>query len=470
MKPWLTLLLAVLFFCFFFLFSTSLWSNLLVSEETLFLLYQSRALTMPSMGGAATSLLVYPSLPFFGTFLFPNPVLYSALLGAVLAVVVILLVQQKVTSTSFQVLLAAAVLFSPAFLVDLVQQHVNLLFYSLLLLAALFLLRYRETSGVQNCFLMGLCLGTAVYCRWETWWVTPLFLLALVLFFREEGIGKLGSLILVTFFPLAFFSGVLFFINWVSSGNPLFFLRDSPFSYHALRGSPLPFPELHMFLRWLRSSWPALIPFLALFFHDRLRALFAAGFLFISFWVTGGIPLDTSSASLTLSLPFLFPVRSGTFFRTVFLILLLVGLALGWWRATGADSPFTVPPDQYALEYPAGKSFEYHSIQNLFPDDSVILVIDRDYHFLATWSSLSHIVVPEHRLYTFYLFNPGSLVDYLIINREREPPVSFSGFSRIWKGRFLEIFVNEHSRYLHVSGSFPFPCYKGGKYSTTGRG
>ncbi len=339
MKPWLIVLLAAVFFGFFALSSSILLDTLVVSDETLFLTEQARSISQLDNGRATASFLAYPLLPFLGFLLFPNPIIFSASLGAILATVVILLSRQKDASPLFQIFLVCAVLFSPAFLFVLVQEPVHLIFGVLLLSAAFFLLRYRETSSIQNCFLLGLCLGTAVFCRCESWWVAPLFVLILVLFFRGDEKGELSSLLLVTFFPLIFFSGVLFFINWVFTGSALSFLRDSPYSSYAVLGSPFVLPEPHLFFPWLHSSWPSLLPFVMLFFHDRLRTVFAAGFLFISYWSAGGIHLQASSVFLVLALPFLFPIHTGKFFRTVFLVIFICGSVLSWWQVTGTDSP-----------------------------------------------------------------------------------------------------------------------------------
>jgi len=191
----------------------------LLSTEIHF--FSFRAQQNPN-GVAKNLFLTYPALPSFFAFLYPSVILLPVTTG--ILVTIFLLPRLFPTEPLLLGLSILATIASPFFLSALSITPTLLLFFVLLLCALSNLLRYQEEQSVYHLFLGGIFFGATILTHPQMEWfalATAIF----VLFFFPGNLTRKFGLLLVVFFPVLAFLGIIMFLNWGYTTQALSLLR-----------------------------------------------------------------------------------------------------------------------------------------------------------------------------------------------------------------------------------------------------
>ena len=415
---------------FFFLFTCgvlfavfTLWAHRagLCSAEIYF--FSFRAQQNPN-GVAKNLFLTYPALPSFFAFLYPSVILLPVTTG--ILVTIFLLPRLFPTEPLLLGLLILATIASPFFLSALSITPTLLLFFVLLLCALSNLLRYQEEQSVYYLFLGGIFFGATVLSHPHVEWfalATAIF----VLFFFPGNLTRKFGLLLVFFFPVLAFLGIIMFLNWVYTTQALSFLR-APYSFFPYLPS-FSFQNVkHAFSRWQR--WYLFLPLLVSMFQDRKRALLGATLFLGSAALPSFPPLFATVA--TLGALFLKKPSLGKTGRLVLSLSLGVSVASGWIL-------FLLSPAQLFLFAPyeplQEKLTEYREIASFLAPQATVLLLDGEYFLASSWGKAVTTVTPESPFFEKTLTSLSC--DYILSAGKSE---TFPGFRKIFQGENVSLY------------------------------
>jgi hypothetical protein len=198
-------------------------STMLYLGEKALLVFKGNPLTIENLG------FIYPPIPYFFVLLFRNPFWATAIVGGICATFFVFYITHhlihKKKSNLFLLTCITFVLASPMSLFLFSEQLPSILIIAFILFSFQCLYIYFQTSYSIYLFIFGLLAGLLFFVHFEVAFILSIWLFPNITLMLKNKNRNVGSLIIVTYFPLIFFVLSWCYLNWLFMENPLYFFH-----------------------------------------------------------------------------------------------------------------------------------------------------------------------------------------------------------------------------------------------------
>lgn len=229
---------------------------------------------------------VYPPFAFIPFLFYNNLYFVPSFVSALLTTFLIIFLLKECQNSHIILLPIVFVFLNPLYLFLATQRFDVLMFYIVLTISVIYVIKYLIAGYSLYIFISGILLGLIFFIDFRSVFIVPLYVLSIFFSTKNKGISYKLAITTVIITPIFFFLLSWFYLNWAFTGNPLDFI-ENPYSYFRNEHIPEEFTiasgtligSLILTIKQLIINFPLIIPYFVQFlFIRKFKLLFGVPF------------------------------------------------------------------------------------------------------------------------------------------------------------------------------------------------